>query len=117
MTNDPHLTGHEYARRNWQEQSFRDLKSGGWHWDESRIRQPEHVARLLVILVVAYVWTIALGSQAIHLQVGHPLIRRAHALPERCFSLFREGLDFLCESLEDFSRFFGLIFYLDFRFT
>ncbi|MCP4206693.1 MAG: transposase, partial [Shimia sp.] len=30
VTNDDRLTGHEYARRNWQEQSFRDLKSGGW---------------------------------------------------------------------------------------
>lgn len=29
VTNAEHLTGHEYARRNWQEQSFRDLKSSG----------------------------------------------------------------------------------------
>ncbi len=28
VTNDDRLTGHEYARRNWQEQSFRDLKTG-----------------------------------------------------------------------------------------
>lgn len=53
VTNDERLTGHEYARRNWQEQSFRDLKSGGWHWHESLVRLPNHVARLLVILVVA----------------------------------------------------------------
>ncbi|MBK8028057.1 MAG: hypothetical protein IPK17_00835 [Chloroflexi bacterium] len=40
VTNDERLTGYEYARRNWQEQSFRDLKSGGWHWGDSRLRSP-----------------------------------------------------------------------------
>ncbi|MEP7286595.1 MAG: hypothetical protein ABI947_12605 [Chloroflexota bacterium] len=117
VTNASHLTGHEYARRNWQEQSFRDLKSGGWHWHESRMRQPDHVAHLLVSLVVAYVWTVALASLAIQSQVGHALIARADALPERYFSLFREGLDFLCQQLEDFSTFFRIVFFPDFRFT
>src|SRR5262249_17986006 len=45
VTNDARLTGHEYARRNWQEQSFRDLKSGGWHWGESRVREANHTER------------------------------------------------------------------------
>lgn len=110
VTNHPQLTGHEYARRNWQEQSFRDLKSGGWHWDESLIRRPEHVTRWLFILVIAYCWTIALGSQAVEAHCGQPLIRRAQALPEPRYSLFRQGLDFIYEQLEDFSRFFGLVF-------
>jgi Transposase DDE domain len=117
VTNDPHLTGHEYARRNWQEQSFRDLNSGGWHWDESLIRRPDHVTRWLVILVIAYCWTVALGSQALKVGRGQPLIRRAQALPERCYSLFPDGLDFLCEQLEDLSRFSGIVFCADFRFT
>lgn len=30
VTNLPGLTGSEYALRVWQEESFRDLKSGGW---------------------------------------------------------------------------------------
>ena len=30
VTNNPDLTGREYAMRNWQEQGFRDLKSAGW---------------------------------------------------------------------------------------
>jgi Transposase DDE domain len=117
ITNDHQLTGHEYARRNWQEQSFRDLKSGGWHWDESLVRHPDHVTRLLVLLVVAYCWTVALGSQAVMAQASQPLIRRAAATPQRFFSLFREGLDFLCQQLEDFSTFCGIVFFSDFRFT
>lgn len=117
VTNHPQLTGHEYARRNWQEQAFRDLKSAGWHWHESRVRLPDHMSRLLVLLVVAYVWTVALGSQAVQSHLSHPFIRRADALPQPFFSLFREGLDFLCEQLEDFSRFFGIVFSADARFT
>ena len=115
VTNDPRLSGQEYARRNWQEQSFRDLKTGGWHWHESRVRRPDHAARLLILLVLAYVWAVALGSQAVAQGRARPLIRRATALPDRCLSLFREGLDFFVEVLEDRSLFFGLRFFPDFR--
>ncbi|MBK9749105.1 MAG: transposase [Chloroflexi bacterium] len=59
VTNDERLTGYEYARRNWQEQSFRDLKSGGWHWGDSRLRSPHHVANLLILLAIAYTWMVA----------------------------------------------------------
>jgi hypothetical protein len=116
VTNHQPLTGHEYARRNWQEQGFRDLKSGGWHWDESHVRLPDHANRLLILLVVAYVWAVALGSQAVVTKRAAPLIHRHADLPARCFSLFREGLDFFAEFLEDFSRFVGLVFSPDFRF-
>src|SRR5450631_3839076 len=92
------------------------VRKRGWHWDQSLIRQPDPVARLLIFLVVAYVWTVALGSQAVAAHHAHPLIRRAAAAPERYFSLFREGLDFFVEYLEDFSCFLGLVFYPDFRF-
>ena len=115
VTHDQRLTGYEYARRNWQEQSFRDLKSGGWHWNESLVRLPDHAARLLVFLVVAYVWTVALGSQAVSASHAQPLIRRAAAVPQPCFSLFRQGLDFLAEFLEHFTLFCGLLFFPDFR--
>ncbi|MEP7285083.1 MAG: hypothetical protein ABI947_04865 [Chloroflexota bacterium] len=101
----------------WREWVCWVVKSGGWHWDESLVRQPDHVTRLLGILVVAYCWTIALGSQAIYSQGGHPLIRCAQSLPERSLSLFREGLDFLCQHLEGFSRFCGIVFFPNFRFS
>jgi len=117
VTNDDRLTGHEYARRNWQEQSFRDLKSGGWHWGDSRIRQPDHVARLLVILVLAYVWVIALGSQAVAAQRAQALIRRAGAAPQRCVSLFKDGLTFFVEVVQRFTVCRALLFIPDQRFT
>lgn len=58
----------------------------------------------------------ALGSQAVAAQHAHSLIRRAAALPERFYSLFREGLAFFAESVEGLLRFGGLDFFSDARF-
>jgi len=116
VTNDARLTGAEYARRNWQEQSFRDLKSGGWHWNERRLRQPDHVARLLVVLTLAYVWVTALGSQAVAAGRGQPLICRPDGTLRRAWSLFREGLCFFVEVLQRSSHRFFLEFVPDARF-
>lgn len=100
VTNDRRLTGHEYARRNWQEQAFRDLKSGGWHWGDSRIRQPAHTARLLVVLVMAYVWMVALGSQAVAKGVARPLVKRSDGKLRRRWSLFKEGVHYFFDILQ-----------------
>lgn len=62
VTNAPNATGWEYAQRNWQEQGFRDLKSGGWMWGNSQVWQPEHAARLLLLLTCAYAWMVAVGT-------------------------------------------------------
>jgi hypothetical protein len=64
VTNHPDYSGREYAQRNWQEQTFRDLKGQGWQWDQSHVWQPAHAQRLLILLVVAYDWMLALGVQA-----------------------------------------------------
>lgn len=117
VTNDNRLTGHEYARRNWQEQSFRDLKSGGWHWGASRIRRPDHVARLLVLLVLAYVWIVALGSLAVAEGRAQPPIRSAQGTPRRAWSLFREGLRYFVEVVQRHTVCPDLIFIPDTRFT
>jgi hypothetical protein len=117
VTNDDRLTGHEYARRNWQEQSFRDLKSGGWHWGESRVRLPDHVARLLVVLVLAYTWVIALGSQAVAAGRAHPVVRQVNGSPRRLWSLFKEGLYFFVEVVQRCTICRGLVFIPDKRFT
>lgn len=97
VTNDERLTGHEYALRNWQEQSFRDFKSGGWCLDQSRIRLPGHVTNLLMILALTHAWLIALGSQAVAAGLGQALIRCADGTLRRSWSLFREGLRFFAQ--------------------
>lgn len=117
VTNDQRLTGHEYARRNWQEQSFRDLKSGGWHWGQSHLRHPDHVARLLVLLALAYTWVVALGSQAVAAGCAQPLVRRPDGALRRLWSLFKEGLNFFVEFVQRHTVCLGLIFIPDKRFT
>jgi len=97
VTNDPTLTGYEYARRNWQEQSFRDLKSGGWQWSSSQIRCPERMARFLLILVVAYAWVLGVGSYAIHWGRARSLTRRPTGGYRRQWSIFKEGLQFFAD--------------------
>jgi hypothetical protein len=113
VTNDPRLTGHEYARRNWQEQSFRDLKSGGWKWGTSRVRHPDHVARLLVILSLAYAWVLAMGSQALAQGRQQPLIRTPQGQRRRHWSVFKEGLCFFIEVVQRYTRYLGLVFLPD----
>jgi hypothetical protein len=117
VTNDVQLSGEEYARRNWQEQSFRDLKSGGWHWQASRVRQPDHLARLLVLLVIAYAWAVALGSQAVAQGRAQPLPKRAEGNRRRWWSLFKEGLRFFVEHVQRYTLCLGLVFIPDHRFT
>jgi hypothetical protein len=117
VTNDERLTGHEYARRNWQEQSFRDLKSGGWHWGDSRLRHPDHVARLLVLLAIAYTWIVALGSQAVAAGRGRPLVQRANNACPRLWSLFKEGLNYFVDFVQRHTVCLGLVFIPDSRFT
>jgi len=113
VTNDDTLIGFEYAQRNWQEQSFRDLKSGGWQWGTSRISHPDHMECLLVLLVVAYGWLLALGSHATARGLAHPLQRHADGHLRRHWSLFKEGLQFFMEVVQRFGQCLKLIFYPD----
>lgn len=117
VTNDERLTGHEYARRNWQEQGFRDLKSGGWHWHDSRIREPHHMARLLVLLALAYVWMVALGSVAVASGCAQSLLKRADGTQRRHWSLFKEGLRFFVQHVQRLTASSDLRFIPDHRFT
>lgn len=97
VTNDDSLTGFEYAMRNWQEQSFRDLKSHGWQWETSGILLPGHMERLMVLLVIAYAWVVALGSFAVCQGRARPLQRHPDNHTRRHWSLFKEGLQYFVE--------------------
>ncbi len=61
VTNDPTLTGWEYAQRMWIEEAFRDLKSHGWQVEDVCLHSPERMAHWWIILVVAYTWMLLIG--------------------------------------------------------
>jgi hypothetical protein len=63
LTNWPAATTAKYGRRMWEEGAFRDVKSNGFNWQKSRVRQPEHANRLWLILALAYAWLISLGTR------------------------------------------------------
>jgi hypothetical protein len=48
-------------RRMWIETVFRDWQSGGFHLDRSGITDRDRFARLLLPLVIAYLWFVSLG--------------------------------------------------------
>ena len=79
-----------YRRRMWQEESFRDEKSQGFHWQQSRIRDPDHAHRLLLALAVAQLWMISLG----HYVQTHGLTRLFERKGRKELSIFQRGLRF-----------------------
>jgi hypothetical protein len=91
VTNDPALTGWEYAQRMWIEEAFRDLKSHGWQVEQAAVTDPDRMACLWIILVVAYAWMLLLGAALMAQGYALPLRRRPDGSFVRRWSLFREG--------------------------
>jgi hypothetical protein len=97
VTNDPLVLGGGYAMRGWQEESFRDLKSGGWQWQRSQVWLPAHAERLILILALAYAWALTQGTL---LFTGQDAWRRRVSRgSKRRYSLFREGLRHLRQAV------------------
>jgi hypothetical protein len=63
VTNWPKARTGDYGVRMWEEEAFRDLKSNGFNWQRSRVRQPEHANRLWLILALACAWVVSLGTR------------------------------------------------------
>jgi hypothetical protein len=92
VTNDRRIPGSAYALRVWQEESFRDLKSGGWQWQCSHVTTPAHAQRLILVLAVAYAWMLTQGTLVF--QAGPALQREIFEGRTNKYSLFRTGLRF-----------------------
>lgn len=92
VTNDPQVRGAVYALRMWQEESFRDLKSGGWQWQCSYVTSPDHAHRLLFVLALAYAWMLTQGCFVLN---GDPAIQReVFDGKHNKYSIFRTGVRF-----------------------
>lgn len=91
VTNDPALTGYEYAERMWIEEGIRDLKSHGWDLELASLDSAERMSHLWIILVVAYAWMLIWGAKLEAAGLCAPLKRRKAGKLGRTWSLFREG--------------------------
>jgi hypothetical protein len=85
----------EYRRRTWEEELLRDCKRLGLEWDLSRVRIPERVERLLVVLTLAQLWLIGLGQRVIRRGWRHQVDDRSR----RTLSRFQLGLRWLKRQL------------------
>ena len=53
-----------YGLRAWIEAGFKDCKRGGWHWEQTKLREPERVARHWLVMAVAKLWVASVGGEA-----------------------------------------------------
>jgi len=57
------VEGALYGRRFWIEHQFKSAKSEGWHWEKSRMSDPERVDRMWFAYAVGMLWALSNGSQ------------------------------------------------------
>jgi hypothetical protein len=53
-----------YGLRCWIEDGFKDTKRGGWQWQQTRMTDPARVSRFWLVLAVATLWVVSVGSVA-----------------------------------------------------
>jgi hypothetical protein len=103
------LSARHYAIRVWQEEGFRDLKSGGWQWQRSQVWQPAHAERLLIVLALAYAWTLTQGTWLVHAAAD---LQRQIVDPDPTrYSIFRLGLRFIRRQLALFRPIYPGLFF------
>lgn len=52
-----------YGLRVWVELGFKALKSMGWQWQRTQRSDPDRVARHWLVLAIATLWTVAVGTR------------------------------------------------------
>lgn len=77
-------------RRMWIETVFRDWQSGGFHLDQSGITDRARFARLLLPLVIAYLWLVAIGRWVV--KRGYRRLVDDGAARSWKYSLFQIGV-------------------------
>jgi hypothetical protein len=96
-----------YGLRIWVELGFRVLKSLGWQWQRSRRTDPGRVARHWLVLAVATLWTVAVGTRVEDADARGVAPARLHTAPPpaprprpRAASVFLTGWNWLARQLQ-----------------
>jgi hypothetical protein len=53
-----------YGLRTLIECGFKDGKRGGWHWEQTKMTDPDRAARLWLAIAVATLWVVSVGGMA-----------------------------------------------------
>ena len=84
-----------YCKRVWCEQLHRDEKSCGFNWQLSRVRDPSHAERLVLVMALATLLCLSLGTRV----VKRGLRRLLEPARRRLLSVFQLGLRWLRDRL------------------
>jgi len=98
-----------YGLRPWIECGFKDIKRGGWQWQQTRMTDPRRVERFWLAIAVATLWVVSVGGEA---EVTQPISGLEH-LPQthvarrqtrrrsrpRWLSCFRRGINIIVAAL------------------
>jgi hypothetical protein len=80
-----------YSRRMWTEELYGDLKGHGFDLEATRLQDRKRLERLMLAVMLVFVWLIVLGSRLIKNGKRHLVDRR----DRRDHSCFRIGWDYL----------------------
>lgn len=89
-----------YGLRAWVEGGYKQVKRGGWHWEQSKVQDPERAERQWLAMAVATLGVVSVGSAAeaaaprepTPLPATHVARRSARgAPPPRSLSCYRHG--------------------------
>ena len=81
----------DYCRRVWCEQLHRDEKGHGFNWQLSRVHDPRHAARLVLVMALATLLCLSTGAYVIK----RGLRTRLEPARRRLLSVFQLGLRWL----------------------
>ena len=96
-------------RRMWIETVFRDWQSGGFHLDQCGMVDRERVARLLLVLAIAYLWLVSVGRWVV--KKGYRKLIDDGSRRNWHFSLFQLGVGWM-ERLQSFTLPLPLLLYV-----
>ncbi len=66
-----------YGMRAWIEGGYKDAKRGGWHWEQTKMTDPQRAERLWLAMALATLWVVSVGCAA---EVAQPA-PQVEALP------------------------------------
>ena len=91
----------EQYRKRWGiETLFGALKSRGFNLEDTHLKDPERLSRLLALLALAFTWAFVVGLWQASVK---ELKLKKHGYPPK--SIFRRGLNILCRLVTNFERF------------
>jgi hypothetical protein len=95
---DAQLIESIYAKRFWIEEMFSDQKRRGLNLESSRLVDPDRLERLLVAVVIAYLWIMQIGARVVDKGQWREVDNRG---ANRSVSLCQIGLRWLSKLLDE----------------